>query len=674
MPTAILEVATAEELRSIADRALTALEEQNLGGDDPAHQRRSHVRFRVAIEALRFVSVAAAALGDTSLMSIVLDALEEVVHWNDDAPDNIETVCEGVTGLLAAGAAIDARVREFARTDDHRLRLAVASGLRPKTPAAVALLEEMCRDPVPEVRQEARRRLGPVREVSWWTGKWKSDPIARLRPEEMAECAPAIEAVSRILDNRSYEISRQHDELVEHLKKLPDTLLIEVAENVLAGSERWWYPRPELGTLMLSRPGSEEALVRLFQHWGENAYFLGDQALGMFARLPVERLHEICTLFLRRVATASDKERKEQSGLAATLARVVGQVWPKDVDLGPVLDVLLSLPVEEGHSLDWVSSGLDDVFEREVKATSVLPRVMDACVEEFPGPWEKLRYGLLKMFGRLPPSELRALVERILARPPGKTTPWALEQLLGKAYDPERDPPGPEFVRQLYEDPRYRQGMRDSYELQTKLCPLLRAELRAGGLDFRQARTAISVITRIYGGAERQDWMSLRYDRDKEEEERRLKLRESLAEFLGPEALQGPPTEEDWDLYRAARDAPGHPDRTDWLLSLSLMPKGPWHPADRALLEAAVAEWRAGDDGVGYPLSLVLTAKPILEYLPLFDELIAREPLEDQGHLRSQKWHAMERLGLKPPGEEEEEEDDEEGASSGEWMDEPEAD
>jgi hypothetical protein len=671
MPTAILEVATAEELRSIADRALTALEEQSLGNDDPVNERRSHVRFRVAVEALRFVSVAAAALGDASLMSVVLDALEELVHWNDDAPDNIETVCEGVTGLLAAGAAIDARVREFARTDDHRLRLAVASGLRPKTPPAVALLEELCRDPVPEVRQQARKRLGPVREVSWWTGKWKSDPIARLRPEEMAECAPAIEAISKLLDSRSYEISRHHEELVGNLEKLPDPLLIEVAENVLAGSERWWYPRPELGTLMLSRPGSEEALIRLFQHWGENAYFLGEQALSMFTRLPVERLHEICTTFLRRVATASDKERKEQSGLAATLARVVGQVWPKDVDLGPVLDVLLSLPVEEGHSLDWVSSGLDDVFEREVKATSVLDRVMDACVEEFPGSWDKLRYGLLKMLGRLPPQELRALVERILARPTGKMTQWAIEQLLGKAYDPERDPPVPEFLRQLYEDPRYRQCMRDSYELQPKLCPLLRLELRAGSLDFRQARTAISVLTRVYGGAERQDWMSLRYDREKEEEERRLKLREALAEFLGPEALQGPPTDEEWDLYRAARDEQGQAERSDWLLSLSLMPKGPWHPADRALFEAAVAEWRAGDDSVGYPLSLILTAKPTLEHLPLFDELIAREPLEDQGHLRYQKWHAMERLGIEPP---EEGEDEDEGASPGEWMDEPEAD
>lgn len=707
MPAPILEVATAEQLRKIANTALDTLAEHDPFGREHDDGHRSYVRFRVSIEALRFVASAAPALGDVSLLPLLLEVAEEMKNWKETVPDAVSAVCEGISELLTAGAHVTPAIRNLVAHHDMAVRQAVAKGLRAKSPAALELLETLLKDPMYEVHDPARRQLAKVREVAWWEGVWASDPIARLDPDEVKDVAPTVEALSKLVDVNAWELGRRSEGIMGHLEALPDALACEAAERLFFGSPYWAPQETALGTFLLSQSAGIDAFLRAFRHWhrGDLSSLPRSTVSEMIKDLEPERRIEVCHALLQVVMQASPQERQDYHAWRVALSAVLAKAWPAEADHAPMLDALFALLPPPGtkptSEHDWVLSELRAFFRRtDLDVTSIRERLVEACRTDFPDRWRELRLDTLRYLGGLPRERLRSLVEDILGQTraakvgePHRAASWAVEQLLGAVHDAERDPPMNELIRQLYDDPRFRKVLKSSSELREKICPLVRPELRAGGLGFSEAVSAMFIINVVYGGlAENMAGIKRKAARGEGEEETpeayHQKLHARLEPYLGPAELRGPITEEEWRIYRAARDGHVFESYDDWLMASMALPPGPWQPEDRLFFDRMVAVWRGGDRRLSPPIGLAMVAHPTVEDLPLFDELLAHEE-ESWGRdsVQREKREAMVQLGLLPDDEDDDDEDDDDdddeyedgeededgGASSNvEWMDEPE--
>ncbi|MSP63436.1 MAG: hypothetical protein EXR72_24450 [Myxococcales bacterium] len=682
MAAPLLELATADQLREILRRALEGLE-LVAGADDHFDRpvrRKNEVRFHASIEALRFVAAAAGALGDPSLIPEIASAIEALEPWDKHPDDHLQAACFGLRHLLAAGAPVDDTVRALAASPDAEVRQAVAEGLNPSGKEEIALLERLARDPVTEVRLPARAKLAKVREVEWWIGKWKSDPVARLSQEEQGRTGPAIARIAALLDEPSYKMEGLLKELAALAKELPDVLAVELAECVLSGA-RYGVRVPDLGTMMLAREGGIEALRRVVATRDGNAHlFFDDAAAEMIRGLDAARQVEVCYAFAREALTAPQEERLQQGGLPNRLAEIAGKAWPKEAPLAELLDRLLTIPPSVNHELDWSASCLDDALATPgADLAPIVDRVLAAAAEGFPGSWKRLGRSLETLLERAPVAKLRAAAERAVEGGGKEAVVWGIELLLGRAWDKARDPSKGKLAARLYADPRYHQAILDTTTLRDKVLPLQRAELRRGELDFRGASATLRQITTLWGGAGRRHGFLPRHEVD--EEKGRRASRRALAGFLGPRALQGPPTDEEWRIYREARSRCGFATRHDWLEALTNLPEGPWQPIDRAVLEQGLATWRAGDGELGlfYPLAMAIAEKPSLADLALLEELIAREPADSHGLIQICREDARRTLGLAAEADEEESDpdlasDDKKDRGDAEWMDEPEGD
>jgi hypothetical protein len=215
--------------------------------------------------------------------------------------------------------------------------------------------------------------------------------------------------------------------------------------------------------------------------------------------------------------------------------------------------------------------------------------------------------------------------------------------------------------------------------------PLLRAELRAGTLDFASAITTMNLIGDVYGGVVQPTIRPVRRSSAEEGEKaetKRRELREELEPFLGPPELRGAPTDEEWAQLRElrARIAAVPEEALDCLFGA--LPSGPWSPEDRAFLDQAIAQFDPTDDGAIIRLGMVLAAKPTLDTVPLFDAVIARAPRASQRLVRISHQDAADALGLtlgKAANELDAESDasnddsDDDEDDDTEWMDEPDA-
>lgn len=708
MPGPILEVATAEQLRKIARVALETLEEYDPFGRGRSDTHRAHVQFRCSIEALRFVASAALALGDVSLLPLLIEVAEELNNWKETVPDAVSAVCEGISELLAAGAKVNPAIRELVGHHDMAVRQAVARGLRVKSPGAIELLETLLQDPMFEVHDPVRKQLAKVREVAWWEGTWASDPIARLDPDEVKDVAPTVEALSTLVNKSPWEIGQRIEEIMDHLEELPDVLACEAAERLLFGSPYWGPQETELGTFLLSLPEGIDGFLRVFRDWhrGSLSSLPRSTVSEMVADLDPERRGEVCRTLLAQVMQLPPGERQDYHAWGVALAAVVATAWPAEADHTPMLDALFALLPPPGAKpsveRDRALGELRAFFRRtDLDVSSIQERLVEACRANFPDRWRGLRQDALRHLGGLPRERLRSLVEELLeqtrAAPAGEpplAAGWAVQQLLDVVHDAERDPPVGELVRQLYDDPRFRKVLKAPFELRDRICPLVRPDLRAGGLGFSEAVQVMFIIDAVYGGlAEHAAGVKRKAARSEGEEETAevyyQQLQERLAPYLGPAELRGLITDEEWRIYRAVRDRHTFEDYDDWLRAAMTLPPGPWQPEDRPFFDQMVAVWRAGDHSLGPPIGLALVAHPTLEDLPLFDEMLAREE-ESWGResVQYEKRQAMMQLGLLASDEDEDQDEDEDededegegegegddgGASSNlEWMDEPE--
>jgi hypothetical protein len=613
---------TAEEIRRLIDRAdaeFEAVEEEeeraDEEGDDEAEMELSE-RSYAAGQVLVFCVEAAGWLGDPSFLRFLRRMAGD--GYADD--DDVDKVAAAIGEILDRGVPVDDEVRRLARHPELRVRIAVAGHLSPKDEAAVRVLESVATtDPSTYVREEARRRLGPAREIAWWEGKFSRDPLQGLSGPEAETLRGPLGTIGAILDLSHHDQGARSDELRAAVAALPGTLALDVADRLLTDPRR--RGRDVDPGLFAHRvnlaPG---ALADLVHAWAfdEISSLRASQDAEKAAPLLEPEARRVAARHLFELALRLDRE-SEGAKVAAAMARVL---WPADVDLAPILEVLLAGLGEE-EKLDGVESELARIFHRgDVEATSILPQVLDARVAGYPDAWARFGYSCDSLLALAPPTQLREAAERAVTREDGRTAAWGLTALAGRAHDPARDPPVPEVLARAYADPRLRAAILRDRELLRRVVPLARADLRAGRLTFRQTADTLGAIGDLWGGIAQKP-----YRHPGSSEDYQAKRRAELADYLGPASLHGSPTAEEWRTYRDLRaEALRDGDHSTWWAALRIFPEGPWIPEDRALVPRALALAKALD--LAFILACALSDRPEPAWLPILDELCA---LDDDG-------------------------------------------
>ena len=635
MATELPKIATYEELRDIAEQAFELLE--MLAGDDEEDddespledgaEEKAHVARRAAIEALRFCAAAAGQLGDVRLAPLVCRALIEVGTWDDHMSSDVDTLADGLSLLLRAGAVVDDEIEELAEHQEGHVRAAIAKGLQPHGERALALLEQLAVDTDAGVRKPARASLAQAREVPWWLGKFESDPLARLLPEEAERHKEALEELSKMLDQTHFTLMQQDEKLAALLGSLPDVLAVEAARLALSGTDRYDARLPRTGAMMIARTGGADAMIRICETWGSGPHFsLHADHVSVVADAPPEPRLRACLALARRAAEQSEEARRKQGGPAAIMAELAGKAFPPGGDLNPWIDLAMATPEAPNHELDWVIAGLRHAFDDP--AADPLPvadRLLEARLAGFPGPWRRLHTGVDGMVRRLPREMLRPAAERAVRSEDDNTVGWGMEMLVLEVHDPSRDPEPLELVRRFFADERCRKPLLQLYPNGRVATVPLREALRRGELTFEQALRLTTLAAELWGGMTA-PIHALLSKPEAELSAERCKLRERYAAFLGPEDMHGPLSAAEWDAFRTVRDNHPMDTRADWGNALGAFPDGPWHPEDRAFFDAAFALCEDDGEDLAYWLAMALLVRPSVEDLPLFERLLKQAP------------------------------------------------
>ena len=677
------EIATKAEILAIFERSkdlLNQLLDQDNEDYDAEVERERSRGIRYVIESFRFCAQAAAALRDPSLGGVVMAAIERARDFDEHAENHHDAMDHALSVLLDMGLAVDKRIRAFAKSDDAGLREAVATGLKPRGAAERALLESLAADPVAAVRKAAKKSLASVRDVPWWTGKWQSDPAARLLPGEIDACGPALRRISEILDHSQYTILHRENHLAEllaELGKLPDPLAVEAIEHLLRASEHYFFPAAEaLLLLLFERRGGLEALDRLIDVWGRGLTGLGfsSELSKVVGAAPPETRLLVCQRLLARAAGAPPAERVELHDSPAWLAAtIVSEAWPPDVNVTPVLDAVLALGAEElpDNATDYVRSKLAETLGLDgLDPTPVLDRLVEARVAGYTGAWEGIHHRADVLLASAPVDVLRRTAERALASEDPATIRWGARLLLDEAFDPGADGPLLERIRAMIVDPRLRPVLLGDRDLVNRALPVLRSELRRDALSYPEAVKTFEGIGHLYGRLANRTTVE-------PIEQQHLTAQEEVAAFLGPTELRGPPTAMEWEALRRARAA--FPDASLerranlWVRTLS---EGPWTAEERADFDGFFESLREGHAEVGFALGSALGSKPDADMMPLFDEIVTR--CEDRARplLKHLRGDARVTLGLprRPEqpgasGANANDDDDDDELPAGDWAD-----
>jgi len=364
----------------------------------------------------------------------------------------------------------------------------------------------------------------------------------------------------------------------------------------------------------------------------------------------------ICRRLLRLVAAAPVAERttfgKSPAGLAASL---VAEAWPPQENVGEVLDVILALGEEElpEHEMDYARSRLADALALPgVDPSPVLDRLVEARVAGYAGAWTGLWSKADKLLERGPGEVLRRAAERALESEDTFTLQWAAGRLLGAAFDPAVDGEPLDRVRALWAEPGRRAALAGDPDFVRRALPVLRSALRKNELSYPEAAATIEGIGRLYGGLANGGMTMglIRMNRTRPEavEAARLAAQDAAEPFLGPPELRGPPAEVEWEALRRARSEHVSNDLEErsrlWLRTLA---SGPWTAEERADLDAFFALFREGHtDALAFALGSALAAKPEVELVPRFDEIVRLCDEDCRPLMKRLRAAVGERLGL----------------------------
>jgi hypothetical protein len=601
-----------------------------------------------ANEALRFCAISAQALGDASLLILLVEAAEAAAPFSDpyDNCSNMLAVATGIRGLLADAAEVPEELGELCQHSNYEIRAKMAEGLVPRSTKEIELLELLAADPVTQVRSAAKKSLASRGEVPWWAGKFSFDPLSRLSPEESIVFKPVLEGISAVC-NKPYYQEEHAGQLIALVEKLPPVLVVDIAELCLSryevASSGHLYP---LGTLLFSRGGGVAAALRLVQRWVNAEWggvHGGEKLAKMITPLPAAERLSLCLQFLQVLQDppklTPGRLRKDPLEL---LSGVIASAWPSHEDPTPVLEAIFSIPERGSEQRSSIRYDLLQLFAREdIDISSIQERVVEAFLSGCPGPWKLIGGHIETLLKRLPTELMRTTAERAITNEDKKIVRWGLWQLTGTAHRPELDLPKPELIKTFMTHPRFRELIFEDSALGRMALPLLRTELREGKLGFLDTAIVMNCIDSVYGGL-----LDITDD-DELPNEYQKENQKKVGELLGPEELRGVPTDEEWRRYRALRDeATLRVESSDeWRTALKIYPVGVRDPQDRAFLVRAIERSRAGADQGDLRLAMSLaSANPVAEDLPFLDELIQRHI--KQKLFLTQKERILKKLGL----------------------------
>jgi hypothetical protein len=632
-------LADAETIRGIADRAHDLLleylqleyEEQD---DSPVRERLA-----TAIAALHFCGHAAIELGDPALFDAVADPLALIVEidvedwmYGDTATT---ALAEATAKLLARRGRLDERVVELAGDSSPVVRAAIAQGLAPAVPGAAALLRKLAADGDADVRKAARASLGGANDVPWWSGALPADPVTRVGAKAAARHRPKLEEAVAALAATEWGHKEAIAKVRAAVADLPGALAADVAERalvVLDVKER--EDLADLAARVVESADLSAALERLVVFWGAQPGVTSHVVAAVgeaLAKLPKKRLAPVVRALTAR-ALGPVAQRHEYLSVEKAAAELVAKAWAPSLDVAPVIDAIDALSSEDAErdpdephdadvagDLDWAVHTLMDLLQRVAPDAKLAARLADRFVDPPSSAWRGARHPIGAYLARLDAAALRPIAERAASARDEEVVRWGLEALATGARRGS-DPPVADLVASWVEDPRLRPAVAQSHALRPVGLPALRAKLLTGELDFFGAAETMLQAGREHGG------------------------------IFGSDT---PPTHlalraEEWDAYRAIRDAAALPDSYLWSRALTTFPPGPRHPADRALFTRAIAASREDPDIVHWVETMI--GRCVDEHsLAQIDELLSFAPESRRAGLLEQRKVVAKTLGIVSP-------------------------
>lgn len=553
---------------------------------DRDHTRRSRAQLATSLlDVLAFLACELSLAGRHEWIARLPEMLRLHHGWlMHDAPPR-DRCLEALTELLQHGAPVTKSVRAMTRDPDPHVRAAVASGLRVADPEARALLEGLLADPDRRVRTLARERLPADQPTAWWVGKLDSDPLPRL-PRADDDVLAALRTVALFADR---EVARQRDmlpQLTEALPRVPTPILFELVRRLVAFD--WAAPgyAPMLAELV-RRPDGVPALwdvlvARLDRphEWTHHYLVLGQICgdLGPDAIEPLCRGLVQCLVERRKGRRAED--------MARIIEGVLRERWPASLPGVLLLDAWQALA--DTPELGAILRPL--LSHSRVDLRSELPRLL-ALAED--GDDEILR-ALSATAARLDPEPRHAFVVRGLASSQGGLRALALKLLATLPLETAHGSGQDAFTR-YWAEPALRRAITSEDRLCEAFCPYLRRLLRGGALDMSQASDTLRAVGRLWGGLSGDE---------RGEEVRATRLERAAAWHRGAGEV-GPPTEEEWEAWRALRRQVMESKPKVQTPSLLLVrPAGPLHPDDRVVIDWIMARWRRAWAAVADPTDL----------------------------------------------------------------------
>jgi hypothetical protein len=644
-------LATAEQVRAIADGAHDMLlDALNEDWDDVEHEATD--RLPLAFSALVFCARAAKELEDPSLFDSIADAFALRVELEIYEEDDLDVLRDATATLLAARARIDDRVIELAGDSSADVRRSIAEGLRPAVPGAMALLRKLVADPDPAVREAARESLGDAAETPWWTGMLSADPVAVLGETVAARVRPVLDEILRNLTVPAHARPSALAAITELAPKLPAPLAADVAAHALTLVDHLSRSSIEpLTALVLAGSRPDEALARLATHWAacERAILVEQLVANAVAALPARRRAECCRALAQRALGAPLSERLDSGSGTPLVAKVAGRAWPKQLDYGFVLDGVdaLEREVEDDDELDLAVNGLDSLLAAVPPRAEHVPRLTLRFLQPPSGSWRQMRWSIGTHLAKLDPPVLRPIAERAAASAEPDLVRWGIEALAGKAR--RKTEPLLPLLEAWTADPRLCSAVARSRTLRKKALALLRRRLRRGELAFEPAVEVILEAGETHG--------------------------DLGGDAPGPASSRLALRDDEWAAYRAARDRETNRDFHFWYRSLTALPPGSRHPADRAHLARAIDAARDEREWIPSISAALLAELPDAGSLAQATALLAFALGDDRVKVRGLCDTIAQRLGVPPPpdpGTVAAERTAAPARPAREWMDEPE--
>jgi hypothetical protein len=559
-------LATAEEIRAIADGAhdilLDVLQED--AEDAPEHSASD--RLPLAFAALHFCARAAQELGDPGLFEAIADPFTLRVEFEDYSypGEDADAVREATSALLALQTRLPERAIELSSDESAEVRRAIAAGLRPEVAGAPALLRKLSVDPDPNVRAAARESLG-VHAPPWWTGMLSVDPVATVGEAEATRLRPTLDAIAVEMASQEHARPQALARIVELARDLPAEIAADVAEHSfpLVGF-RLEDTAVSLATLLLAGPDAEASLGRVLDVWGTRVLFEIEKVSEAIRALPAKRRAAMCTMLANRALEGSSPERYLVYSPPASAGKIAAHAWPEALDAGFVIDAIDAADAAEDADgeCDQGLASIAHAFARARLRGEQIDKLADRLLAPPSAAWRRVGYALREAFEARGARVLRRIAERAAASANDELVRWGLECLAGPARS-KRDPPVAALLRAWCADPRLRRQVARSFDLRGKALGPLRAALRAGQLEFEGAVYVISSVGAKHG---------------------RLRDREPKK----PDSSRAL-TNADWVPYRAARDRAAIDGMYYWHHALHALPPGPRSPADRAFFARIIA-------------------------------------------------------------------------------------